>query len=441
MTEARPRPAAPETPPARTAGRTVTGRVLALMAGNMAGRLGALASLGLATVLVARVGGPALVGAFTLVRILPALVCHLAGAGLPVAAPYFLSGREHDGTRVRPTLVWLTVAGALLSGLVWLAAAPLLHMAFFKAFPYWVTLAAAAPCVTQGFVSVGKGLLQGRDDLNGANLAIAVEEFVFLPFYLVILVGWHGPGALVAALVLADVAAAAWIAARLARRGFFRGWGRFDPRLARDMVGYGYRGYLGQLIDLLQLRFDMALLGGLAGPKVLGVYTVASKFAELVQLPGLAVNYVLYPDFARADRAEAIRRTRRLILPALGVSVLAALPLALVAGTALPWVFGDAFHDAVTPTHIRLAGVVTFGVTGLVTACLYGVGRPGAASMGQAVGLVVVVACGALLIPRYGAVGAAVATSVSFVATTAALLAWFARVDRAVRNQRLTGKR
>lgn len=441
MSGARPRPASRAAAPAPAARRTVTGRVLALMAGNMAGRVGALASLGLATVMVARIGGPALVGAFTLVRILPALVCHLAGAGLPVAAPYFLAGREHDGTRVRPTLVWLTVAGAALSGLVWLTAGPLLHRVFFAAFPYWVTLAATAPCVTQGFVSVGKGLLQGGDDLRGANLAIAVEEFVFLPFYLLVLVAWHGPGALITALVLADVAAAAWIGARLARRGFFRGWGRFDPRLARSMVGYGYRGYLGQLIDLLQLRFDMALLGGLAGPKALGVYTVASKFAELVQLPGLAVNYVLYPDFAREDRAEAIRRTRRLILPALGVSVAAALPLALVAGTALPWVFGDVFADAVTPTHIRLAGVATFGVTGLVMACLYGVGRPGAASMGQAVGLAVVVACGSLLIPRYEAVGAAVATSVSFVATTAALLAWFVRVQRTAGHEGITGKR
>ena len=158
------------------------------------------------------------------------------------------------------------------------------------------------------------------------------------------------------------------------------------------------------------------------------MYTVASKFAELVQLPGLAVNYVLYPDFAREDRRSAARRTAALILPALAVSVLAALPLALIAGTALPWVFGDVFDDAVVPTYIRLAGVVTFGVTGLIMAYLYGVGRPGAASTGQGIGLLVVVALGAFLIPAYGAEGAAVATSVSFIATTAALLAW--QLDR-----------
>src|SRR5690606_17272723 len=145
--------------------------------------------------------------------------------------------------RSRPTLAWLTVIGAILAALIWLALSPVLFLVFFESFGVWVTLAAAVPAFTQGFVSVGKGLLQGTDDPHGASLAIAVEEFVFLPIYVMILVAWHGTGALVAGLVLADIAAAAWIARRLRRRGFFRGWGRPDPRLGRSIAGYGFRSY------------------------------------------------------------------------------------------------------------------------------------------------------------------------------------------------------
>jgi O-antigen/teichoic acid export membrane protein len=68
-------------------------------------------------------------------------------------------------------------------------------------------------------------------------------------------------------------------------------------------------------------------------------------------------------------------------------------------------------------------------------AYLYGVGRPGAASTGQGLGLAVVVVLGAILIPRHGAVGAAIATSISFVATTAALLAWFQHVRKTVSRE------
>ncbi|MFC4910293.1 lipopolysaccharide biosynthesis protein [Actinomadura gamaensis] len=411
-----------------SSGSGLRGRLVALVAGNMAGRLGALASLGIATILVARIGGPELVGALTLVRILPGMVCQLSNAGLMGAAPYYLAGDQYDQRRVRPTVAWLTAGGAVVGGVAWLVLSPGIYVLFFRSFGFWIALAAAVPSFTQGFVSVGKGLLQGTGDLRGASLAITVEEFVFLPFYVGMLGLWYGPGALITALVLADVAAAAWIARRLARRGFFAGWGRPSAALGREIAGFGLRGQLGQLVDLLNLRLDVAFLGAMAGPSVLGVYTVASKFAELVQLPGLAMNYVLYPDFAKEARDVAAERTRRLIAPALAVSALAALPLALLTGTVLPRVFGSAFDGARDPTYLLLCGLVTFGVSGLLQAYLYGVGRPGLTSVAQAAGLAVTVGLDLLLIPRYGAAGAAVASAVSYTTTTLVLLFWFARV-------------
>ncbi|WP_026415819.1 polysaccharide biosynthesis C-terminal domain-containing protein [Actinomadura oligospora] len=404
------------------------GGLVGLVAGNMAGRLGALASLGIATILVARIGGPKLVGALTLVRILPGMVCQLSNAGLMGAAPYYLAGERYDQRRVRPTVAWLTVGGAVVGGLAWLVLSPGIFHLFFRSFGFWIALAAAVPSFTQGFVSVGKGLLQGTGDLRGASLAITVEEFVFLPFYVGMLGLWYGPGALITALVLADVAAAAWIARRLARRGFFSGWGRPSFGLGREIAGFGMRGQLGQLVDLLNLRLDVAFLGAMAGPSVLGVYTVASKFAELVQLPGLAMNYVLYPDFAKEARDVAAERTRKLILPALAVSAVAIVPLALLTGTVLPWVFGSSFDGARNPTYLLLCGLVTFGVSGLLQAYLYGVGRPGLTSVAQAAGLAVTVALDLLLIPRFGATGAAVASALSYTTTTLVLLFWFARL-------------
>jgi O-antigen/teichoic acid export membrane protein len=312
----------------------------------------------------------------------------------------------------------------------WLILSPLLHALFFESFGPGIALAAAVPCFTQGFVSVGQRLLQGTGDMRGANLAIAVEEAVYLPMYFLLLIAWYGMGMVLAGLVLADIAVAAWIAVRLRRRGFFTGWRRPERALAKEIAGYGMRGQIGSLIDLLNLRLDVAFLGAIAGPAALGVYTVASKFAELVQLPGLAVNYVLYPDFAKQDRATAGRRTARMILPALGVSALAALTLALLTSVVLPPLFGDAFDGAVRSTYILLAGLVTYGVSGLVMAYLYGVGRPGIASISQTAGLLATVAFDLLLIPRHGAVGAAIASAISYTVTTAVVLVYFLHIRR-----------
>jgi O-antigen/teichoic acid export membrane protein len=421
--------------PAATAVRPAPGpatRVRSLVAGNLAARLAALLALAAATVVVARVGGPALVGAFTLLRVLPGLAGVLAAAGLPGAVPYFL-GASGDDPRLRPTLTVLTVLGASTATACWLLLTPALHRVFFRPWGASLVLAGALAVFGQLFVAVGKALLQGGQDLRGANAAIVAEEAAFLPLYALVLPFGRGAGTLLLALVAADVAVALGIAERLRRTGFFRGWHRPDPALGRRICAYGARGQLGGLLSLVNLRMDVALLGALAGPAVLGVYAIASKYAELLRLPGLAVNYVLYPAFARRGETAARERTRALLAPAAGFTALAALPLALLAAPLLPLVYGHDFAGAVVPAWILLAGLLGEGVAGLVTAYLYGVGRPGLSSVAIGVGVAVTVSADITLIPRYGAVGAAVASALAYVTTAGTLLACFRYVRKRVR--------
>jgi O-antigen/teichoic acid export membrane protein len=404
-----------------------------VLAGNVVARLGALVALATATVLVARVGGSDLVGGFTLLRVLPGIVGVLAAAGLPGASPYYLSSRSADAA-LRPTLVAMTAAGSTVGALCWLALTPLLHAAFFSTWSIGLTAACAAAVFTQLFVATGKSLLQGSGDLRGANAAIVGEEVAYLPIYLLLIPTGHGMWPVLIALVLADVLVAVVIAARLRRQRFFTGWGRPNRRLARDICGYGTRGQLGGLLTLVNLRLDVAILGAIAGPAVLGVYAIASKYAELLRLPGLAVTYVLYPVFSRLGPAAATRRTRALILPVFGLTVAAAVPLAIGAHV-LPWIYGKSFTGAVHPTWILLGGLVGDGVAGLISAYLYGVRRPGMNSLAIAAGVVVTVVGDLLLIGPLGVMGAAVASALAYLTTTATLLVCFRQVAGGIHDQ------
>src|SRR5439155_15608970 len=100
-------------------------------------------------------------------------------------------------------------------------------------------LAAGAAVFSQLFVAVGKSLLQGQQDLRSANAAMVAEEAAFLPVYVALLPFGHGTTTLVVALVVADVAVAVAIAARLRRTGFFRGWAAPTDRLGREICAYG----------------------------------------------------------------------------------------------------------------------------------------------------------------------------------------------------------
>lgn len=403
--------------------------VPAVLTANVAARVVALLSLTAATVLVAHAGGPKLLGELTLLRVLPGLAGVLAGCGLPSAAPFFLAGKDRDKPRLRTTIVVLTLAGSLAASAGWLVLSPLIHQLFFHPWHMGVVLAAAVPVFSQLWVATGKSFLQGEDDMRGANWAIAAEEAAFLPVYVALVPIMHGTSLLMTALVGADVLVTAGIVVRLARRGYLRSWGRFDLRLAREICGYGIRGQVGGMLSLVNLRLDVVILGALVGPGTLGVYAVASKYAELLRLPGLAITYVLYPRLTARDAKDAARYVAALFPRALVLTALAAMPLA-AAVPLLPDVYGHAFLTAMVPAYILLFGLIGEGVAGLASAYLYAVGRPGANSLALTVSVVVTIVGDVTLIPHYHAVGAAVASAAAYLTSSGALFACYLAVRK-----------
>jgi O-antigen/teichoic acid export membrane protein len=406
--------------------------LLRVVASNCSARVLAILGLAAATVAVARVGGPADVGVYALLRMIPGLVGVLAVGGLPGALGYFLSAPRRGTPRLWPTLLAILAGGAALGTLVWLLLTPLMTRTFFRDDRVGVIGWAGATVATQLLLTVGKTALQGLQDRRGGDLVIAAEELAFLPFYVAaVLLGVRGTPALVVGLALADVAVAAEAWRRVARHTGWRrrhGVARPDPALAREVLTYGVRGQVGGMITLLNLRLDFAVLGAMAGPAVLGGYAVASKYAELLRLPGTALTWVSYPMLAGMPPEEAIRQTRRMVPPALVANLLAAAPFVLLAGPVIRVLYGSGFDAAVAPARLLIAGMLLGSAAGVASGFLYGRGRPGLNSWALGVGLAVTVVLDLLLIPVYGVMGAAFASMVTYLLADAALLLMARRV-------------
>jgi O-antigen/teichoic acid export membrane protein len=407
--------------------RGVSGVLMA----NVGARVAALVSLAVATLVIARAGGPAAVGAYALLRVLPGLAGVVVASGLPGAVTYFLAGPHRDDRRLPLTILAIAFAGGTIGTALWAAGSPLLRDLFFQDLSVALVILAGMTVIAQLLVATAKSCSQGTHDLRGANLVIVNEELLFLPAYgLLLLAGTDGYTAIVAGLLLADVAAFVPAWARLYRRGFFRGARRPSLELGREVVSYGFRAQIGGVIMLMNLRLDFILIQLMAGPVVLGVYAIASKFAELVKVLSLALNYVLYPQFARDGAEKAAARARRLLPKSVLVTAGAAVPLGLSAGLLIPFAYGSEFAPAVAPAQILLLGLAVDGAAGVLTGYLYGVGRPGLNSWAMGAGLGVTVVLDLLLIPAYGASGAAIASAVAYLTSTLTLVYFFWKLNR-----------
>ncbi|MDX6259895.1 MAG: hypothetical protein QOH84_1583 [Kribbellaceae bacterium] len=418
----------------------VTGELFRTVVANTSARALAIAGLTLATVLVARTGGPSAVGEYALLRMLPGLVGVLCVLGLPGALAYFLAAPRRDLPRLWPTLIAIGFGGALLGSVAWLIASPVVAHVFFPQESTLMIAAAGVTVPTQLVLTLGKTALQGLEDRRGGDVVIAAEELAFLPCYLLpLLTGFHGVAAIVIGLALADlvVAVEAWRRVsrllgwrRFGLAGGGSGWfGRPDRALGGQVASYGLRGQVGGLITLLNLRLDFAILGAMAGPAVLGSYAVASKYAELLRLPGTALTWVFYPRLAKLERHEAAAAARRMIRPTLIGILLAAVPVALLTSPVMRLLYGASFGPAVTPARVLLAGMLLAGASGVASAYLYGRGTPGLNSIVLGIGLVITVVLDVLLIPSHGALGAAIASTAAYLATDAVLIGLLVRLS------------
>jgi O-antigen/teichoic acid export membrane protein len=407
------------------------------VAGNMVAFGLAFGCVSLASLLVARLSGPAVLGEYALLRVLPWLTGVVVSCGLPVSSTFHLAGRSGADPRLRPTLAALAVLGVGIGVTVWSLATPVLHASLFQSVPRSLLVLAGATVATRLLTVWGKACCQGTADMRGANLVIVSEEFLFIPAYaLALAAGLRDITAVVVGLVGGGAAAAAVSLGRIRAGGFFRGWGRPSLGLARSVTAFGARGQLGDLLMLMNLRLDFLILGSLAGPAVLGQYAVASKCAELMRLPSTACNYVLYPRFARAPRAMADAEARRLTWRCCALTVAAAPLMAVAAVVGLPLLYGSAFRGAVLPACVLVVGLAFDGAASVASAYLRGVGHPGVNSVGMAVGVVATVVLDVLLIPRQGALGAAVASSVAYLTTTTMLVLLAHRLLRAAARPR-----
>jgi O-antigen/teichoic acid export membrane protein len=234
----------------------------------------------------------------------------------------------------------------------------------------------------------------------GAAIALGWSSTAGLPLV------WAGPYAL-------SALAGLWWLARVLPSG--RG-----PALAeaREFWAYTAPRALGSVAQVALQRLDIVLVAALAGPVQAAVYTAATRFVVLGQLAAQAiatgVQHRFGTLFAVGDRAAAgeLYRTATGWLIALTWPVY--LLLAVLAPYLLP-VFGPGYGvGAPMLVILALAMLVATG-TGMVDNVLNMAGRTTWTLANVVLALVVDVVLNVVLVPRIGALGAAIAWAVAIV--------------------------
>jgi len=419
--------------------RRPAGRHLATGASlNVVAQLVTIGAAGITSVAIARLLGPSGTGTLALAVTLVTLATTLFSLGLRAGIIYRISaGRWAPGEAAHAAQIAalaLGGAGALLglgfyaltSDTLLAGVTPAMALVTFAALPFalsWLFMAAVA-------------LSLERYEIYGAILV--AQPLAGLALSVALAVAFGSLGAIVGLAASHVVAAAA--AALLLRRDVPSAQGGGGSRQElRAAAAFGLKAWGSEVLQNLNYRLDLLVLNAFALRADVGVYSVALTVTGFAWILPSALQTVLFPRTARLEsegaptsggrtqvELAAARGTRHSVLLLAPTAVVLALVLVVV----VPLLYGPRFERTVQLGLILIPGTLALGMARVLVAVTSGRGHPIYSLYGRLIDMPVTAALYLLLIPAYGATGAAIGSTISYALTGAISLLFFLRVVR-----------
>ena len=200
------------------------------------------------------------------------------------------------------------------------------------------------------------------------------------------------------------------------------------PHVVVTMLKYSPFMQFGSFFQMLNYRLSYYIIERFFGPGFLGIFSVGTQVSESVWIVGRGAATVHY---ARLSNTNDMNYAKDLTLALMkGVAVVTFLLLfimVLLPQSVYLFLFGAGFTEARIVVLILAPGMLFTAVTMIISHYFSGVGMPKYSMYGSAVGLVMTLSVGFILIPVLGINGAALTTSLSYLVCMCYLIIVFMR--------------
>lgn len=378
----------------------------------------------LLSVLLTRELGPEGFGLFTSLLVIPLIVVSITNLGVRGAAIYLIGQKKIPEQDIVSAILSLLLISSF-AGII---------MSFFAYRVYddpgftflLIGLVLAVIPFRLALVFFG-GIFIGKDEIRKANRLNWPINLINLALAALLVWGlkMDVTGAVVSVLA-ANMLVAIFGFVELAKH--FRLSFRFDLLIIRKLFLLGILFSASFFIIMLNFRVDIVLLERMRNLQEVGFYSLGVNIAEqLWQIP-LAISIILFSRTANTDDPHAMTaKTLSLTRASLILAICLAVIIFLVAPMVIPLVFGLKFIPSILLLQVILPGIVLMIIFRILSGQLAGMGKPQLSIYVFAPALVLNIGLNYWFIPRYGALGAAIATNISYAAGAAGYWIIFAR--------------
>lgn len=371
-------------------------------------------------IIMARLLGPQGRGEFSAMSIWPQLLAMLATAGLNGAIVFRMRRNTAESGAVVGAALLVGCAFAMITAAAGVFVIPRLLAQYTAPVILFAQLCLVAVLVNSVSLLI-KQSYTGAGQYGRSNFTNLLPQVL----HLLILIGFWGFGTLTAQTAVLALLGAGFVGLLLVLPDFVR---RIRPRLRgawRELpalLSFSGRGSLNDVVFTAAFFLDRLVLIPLLSPAQLGLYAVAFSFSRIIQLAQTAVMSVFFSHLSGLDPQQGKHLHDHALRYLLTGMFVACVVLWLTGEWLLTFAFGADF--AVANAIFRLLVIeAALSVLSQVSVQLFlAHDRPGVVSTLQVATLVLSLSCLLILVPRYGAIGAAAALLIAGVVRWLALI-------------------
>lgn len=377
-------------------------------------------------VITARALGPENRGVFALAALFPASLVTLSKLGQSQATIYFIRKEKADVSQVVSNVVYIALTVGVLLVLSALLLRETILATVLRGVPLWC-LTVVLPLVPILLLeSYLYGLLQATDRFRVYNTRLLLEAMGTLSFMAVALL-WLKlglAGALGVAVGVRTVMTG-WVLWTVHRGTPLRL--RFDTELFGRMIRYGLKSHVQIIASHFHFKAGVYLVAYFMTPVQVAFFAIAERLAEHIMYVPQALGVALFPRLAGSKVERVHELTAQACRQNLVVTGAIAFSLAVLGRWLIPAWYGVDYAPAAGPLPYVAWGIVMMSLYVLLSRNFTSRNKQQVNIFAGYVALGGNIVLNILLIPRYGIIGAATATAISYTVSAAILLLFFLR--------------
>lgn len=365
----------------------------------------------LTSIFTARYIGPEGNGIIAGLAVYPSLFMTIGSLGIRQSTTFYLGKGIFSENQIKIAIAQIWCFTTIISVIICY-----ILMTYFSKSGYnqfWVLLS-LAPIPFNLFVTYNSGIFLGKNDIKTFNKVNWIPQLIILiiTLILVIVLKLGVTGALLAILGGPFIMAIIMIF----KNDFLKFFSlHFDFKVIKSMLSLGLVYALSLLVINLNYKADYILLDKLSSAYELGIYSKGATITQyLWQIPMVLSTIV----FSRSATSKTDKQFSYKVAQLLRLSFIligaASLVLFLFSKDIIITMYGQDFSQSVQVLNYLLPGVIILTIFKVMNMDLAGKGKPYIAMKAMIPSLIINIVLNYLFIPRYGAAGSALCSTISY---------------------------